>query len=111
MKRIILLILLATTLTPSVFASASNQGTGELLRRITNRLVFSEEEKATLGEGVAVVSFTINSAGCIEIVQVDASNEEQKIAVTNKLQGFYIENAPVSTEDTYKIQVHFDQQK
>lgn len=109
MKRIILLILLATTLTP--FASASNQGTGELLRRITNRLVFSEEEKATLSEGVAVVSFTINSAGCIEIVQVDASNEEQKIAVTNKLQGFYIENAPVSTEDTYKIQVHFDQQK
>lgn len=108
MKRTILLILLALTLTPAAFASGNNSGNGELLHRITNRLIFSEAEKETLGDGLAVVSFTINNQGCIEIVQVDASTEEQKAAVTEKLQGFFIENAPVATNAVYSIQVHFN---
>lgn len=107
MKRYILILLLAVTST-SVFANTSRKGNNDLFRRISNLLVFSEKEKADLGTGLAVVSFKINESGMIELVQVDASTENQKNAVTKKLQGIALEKVPYNPEAVYTVQVHFD---
>jgi|GEM_PF-2573700 len=106
MKRYILIILLAVT-SISVFAHNARKGNNDLFRRISNLLVFSEKEKVELGSGLAVVSFKVNGSGMIELVQVDASTEDQKNAVTRKLQGILLENVPYTTLAVYTVQVHF----
>jgi ribosomal protein L6P/L9E len=106
MKKLVLLFALLVGFT---FNAAANNGNRDLMKRINNRLGFSAAEKAQLGSGVAVVTFTIDGNGQINIQHCDATTEAQKQAVIERLNKFYVHNAPVSTDAVYMIKIDFTQ--
>jgi hypothetical protein len=106
MKKLVLLFALLLGFT---FTAAANNGNRDLMKRINNRLGFSATEKAQLGSGVAVVTFTIDGNGQINIQHCDATTEAQKQAVIDRLNKFYVHNAPVSTDAVYMIKIDFTQ--
>ncbi|MCU0434225.1 MAG: hypothetical protein MUC87_12270 [Bacteroidia bacterium] len=106
MKKLVLIFALLLGFT---FTAAANNGNRDLMKRINNRLGFSAAEKAQLGAGLAVVTFTIDGNGQINIQSCDATTEAQKQAVTERLNKFYVHNAPVTPGAVYMVKIDFTQ--
>lgn len=106
MKKFILFFAFTLAISANVFAGTNNR---DLMKRIQNQLGFTASEKAELGKGVAVVTFTIDANGLIQIVQCDATTETQKQVIMNRLNKFYVQNAPVDTDAIYSLRIDFTQ--
>jgi hypothetical protein len=107
MKKLVLFFALFLSLT--ITANAGN-GQRDLMNRITKQLGFSAAEKAQLGTGVAVVTFTIDQNGLINVIQCDATTEAQKTAVMSRLSNYYMQNVPVTPGATYMMKIDFSKQ-
>jgi hypothetical protein len=107
MKKIATLLALFLFITATSFAAANKDKYAMMLAKIQKQLTFTAKEKAELGTGMAVVTFTVTQDGTIEIIQLDASTDAQKEAVTKKLNHYYISNAPVKAGATYTMRITF----
>jgi hypothetical protein len=106
MKKLVLFFALFLAFT---FTANAGNGHRDLMKRINNQLGFTAKEKAELGTGVAVVTFTIDGNGQINVQTCDATTEAQKAAVTERLNKFYVQNAPVIPGTVYMMKVDFTQ--
>ncbi len=107
MKKITTLLAFFLLIATASFANNSKDKYTLMLAKIQKQLAFSAAEKAELGTGMAVVTFTITEKGEIEIIQLDATTDAQAAAVQKKLQHFYLQNAPVKVGATYTLHVNF----
>jgi hypothetical protein len=109
MKTLALTLALLLGIATASAASTHRDGNKELMKKINTCLTFSAKERKEVGAGIAVVTFSINNQGHVNIISIDASNEKQKELITQKLDQYYVENAPVISDTLYSIQIHFGQ--
>lgn len=109
MKTLALTLALLLGIATVSTASTDRDGNKELMKKINTCLTFSAKERKEVGAGIAVVTFSINDQGRVNIVSIDASNEKQKELITQKLDQYYVENAPVISDTLYSMQIHFGQ--